>query len=72
MEDAVAARTRAEAAATLDQQLDELRRWQQVTLGRESRILTIKQEVNSLLAELGQPPRYSSAADAEAEKRALP
>jgi PAS domain S-box-containing protein len=73
MEDALAARARAEAAAaTLDKQLDELRRWQQVTLGREGRILTMKQEVNSLLAELGQPLRYSSAADAEAEKRALP
>ncbi len=73
MEDAVAARARAEAAAaTLDQQLVELRRWQQVTLGREGRILAVKQEVNSLLAELGQPPRYTSTVDAEAEQRALP
>ena len=69
MEDSVAARTRAEAAAaTLDNQIDELRRWQQLTLGREDRILTMKQEVNSLLAELGQPPRYASAVDAETEK----
>ena len=69
MADAVAARCQAEAmTSTLDKQLDELRRWQQVTLGREGRVLAMKQEVNSLLAELGQPPRYPSAAEAEPEK----
>ena len=69
MEDAIAARIRAEAmAATQEKQLDELNRWQQVMLGREGRIRAIKQEVNSLLAELGQPPRYASAVDAETEK----
>ena len=69
MEEAVSARTRAEAmTATLAKQLDELHRWQQLTLGREGRILAMKQEVNSLLAELGQPPRYASAADAETQK----
>ena len=67
MEDAVAARRQAESMTeTLTEQLDELRRWQQVTLGREGRVLTMKKEVNSLLAELGQPPRYPSAVDAEA------
>jgi PAS domain S-box-containing protein len=44
-------------------QLDELRRWQQVMLGREERILAMKREVNALLAEQGQPPRYPSALD---------
>jgi PAS domain S-box-containing protein len=69
MADAVAARGQAEVmAATLDKQLNELRRWQQVTLGREGRVLAMKKEVNSLLAELGQPPRYPSAMEAEAEK----
>ena len=69
MQDAVTARTRAEAmTATLEEKLDELHRWQQVTLGREGRVLVMKQEVNSLLAELGQPPRYASAADAETQK----
>ena len=73
MEASVAARRRSESAnETLDKQLDELRRWQQVTLGREGRILTMKQEVNSLLAELGQPPRYSSLTDSEAAKPTLP
>jgi PAS domain S-box-containing protein len=68
MEDAVAARTRAEAmTAMLEKQLDELRRWQQVTLGREGRVMAMKKEVNELLAERGQPPRYPSAVGAEPE-----
>lgn len=43
----------------LQEQLDELRRWQQTMLGRESRIISIKQEVNELLARSGQSPRYA-------------
>jgi len=53
-----AVRTRAEAQ--LAEQLDELRRWHAVTLGRETRILDLKREVNELLAQTGQPPRYPS------------
>jgi len=45
----------------LADQIAELRRWQEATLGREMRILELKREVNALLAERGQPPRYSSA-----------
>ncbi len=61
MEDAIAARKQAEAmAATLAGQVDELRRWQQAMLGREDRIISVKQEVNELLAQLDQPPRYTS------------
>ncbi len=44
-------------------QLDELRRWHSATLGRETRVLELKREVNLLLAELGRPARYASAAD---------
>ncbi len=51
---------RKEAEAQLQQQLDELRRWHQATLGREERILELKGEVNGLLARLGQAPRYTS------------
>jgi PAS domain S-box-containing protein len=51
------------AEARLTEQLDELRRWQQVMLGREERILAMKQEVNALLAEQGRPARYQSAQD---------
>jgi len=69
MEDAVAAQHRAEkAGAALDEQLDELRRWQQLTLGREGRILSVKKEVNDLLVEYGRPPRYPGAMDGEAKK----
>lgn len=45
----------------LTAQVEELRRWQDATLGREMRILELKREVNALLAKLGQPPNYSSA-----------
>lgn len=48
------------AGARLARQLDELRRWQAVTLGRETRILGLKREVNELLARSGLPPRYDS------------
>jgi len=69
MEDAVAARQQAERlGATLTEQLDELSRWQQVTLNRESRILSVKKEINDLLAERGLPPRYPSTFDEGAEK----
>jgi PAS domain S-box-containing protein len=44
-------------------QLGELRRWHEAMLGRESRILELKGEINTLLAELGRPPRYRSVAD---------
>lgn len=48
----------------LREQVEELRRWQDATLGRESRILELKHEVNELLARSGQPPRYASAEEA--------
>jgi GAF domain-containing protein len=46
-------------------QLEELRRWQQLTLGREGRVLSLKREVNGLLARLGEPPRYGSVSGEE-------
>ena len=55
----IAARQQAEAQ--LNTQLNELRRWHRATLGREKRILDLKREVNELLAQAGQPPRYPSA-----------
>jgi len=51
----------------LDEQLAELRRWQQVMLGRETRILDLKREVNQLLEQAGQPPRYTSTEDVPGE-----
>jgi PAS domain S-box-containing protein len=50
-----------QAEAQLAEQLDELRRWHAATLGREARVLDLKLEVNELLAQAGQPPRYPSA-----------
>jgi PAS domain S-box-containing protein len=55
----ITARKRAEAK--IAEQLDELRRWHQATMGREDRILELKGEVNKLLADAGKPPRYPSA-----------
>ncbi|RQW77746.1 MAG: PAS domain S-box protein, partial [Methylococcus sp.] len=49
----------------LHEQLDELQRWQQAMLGRESRIISIKQEVNELLVRSGQPPRYAAQLPAQ-------
>lgn len=48
------------AEERLHTQLDELRRWQQVMLGREGRVLELKREINALHARLGEPPRYLS------------
>jgi PAS domain S-box-containing protein len=41
------------------EQLDELRRWQDVMLEREGRIQELKAEVNDLLARRGEPLRYA-------------
>lgn len=40
---------------------EELRRFNAILLDREMRILEVKHEVNELLSQLGQPPRYLSA-----------
>jgi PAS domain S-box-containing protein len=54
------------AQMQLHEQLDELRRWHEATLGREMRVMELKHEVNELLGQAGQPPRYPSA-EASAE-----
>lgn len=54
-------RKRAEEKTT--QQLTELQRWYEATLGREERVMELKCEVNELLAELGRPSRYASVAE---------
>lgn len=51
------------AEEQLSAQLDELRRWNLATLGRENRIRDLKNEINDLLEKLGQPPKYSSVKD---------
>ncbi len=47
------------AEKRIQDQLDELRRWQTVTIGREDRVLQLKREVNELLVRLGEAPRYA-------------
>jgi PAS domain S-box-containing protein len=50
------------AELTLQDKLSELQRWHDVTLGRETRVLELKREVNELLIAGGKPPRYASIA----------
>jgi PAS domain-containing protein len=47
------------AEGQLREQLNELKRWQSLMLGREERVLELKREVNALLTEEGKPPRYA-------------
>lgn len=49
------------------EQFNELRRWREATIGREMRTLELKHEVNKLLQQSGQPPRYPSAEEPDAE-----
>ena len=59
---------RKQAEKEIRAQLDELRRWQSVTMGRENRVLELKREVNELHKRLGEPVQYATqsvARDAE-------
>jgi len=52
---------RKQAESQLNEQIAELQRWHKATLGRETRILDLKREVNELLGQAGQRQRYPSA-----------
>ncbi|MRS03200.1 PAS domain S-box protein, partial [bacterium] len=52
---------RKQAELKVNEQLEELKRWYEVTLNRESRIMELKHEVNQLLIEEQKPIRYPSA-----------
>jgi PAS domain S-box-containing protein len=52
---------RKRAKSKLVEQVEELRRWHDATLGREMRTLELKREVNEMLGQAGQPRRYPSA-----------
>ena len=56
---------RKQVEAVLAEQLDELRRWQVATLGREGRVAELKHEVNALAARLGIPLPYATPEDLE-------
>ena len=49
------------AEQKINEQLDELRRWYSAMLGREERTMELKKEVNELLAQAGQPLRYTES-----------
>ncbi len=51
---------RKQAEQKIRTQLDELRRWQSVTMGRENRVLELKREVNELHKRLGEPVQYAT------------
>ncbi|PKN98967.1 MAG: hypothetical protein CVU43_15620 [Chloroflexi bacterium HGW-Chloroflexi-5] len=55
------------AEEQLSAQLDELRRWNLATLGRENRIRELKMEINKLLVEIGREPIYQSVVDDDHE-----
>lgn len=55
------------AEEQLSSQLDELRRWNMATLGRENRIRELKMEINKLLVENGRPPLYQSVMEDDHE-----
>lgn len=59
---------RKHAELVLQEQVDELNRWQKAMLGREDRIISMKQEVNELLARAGLPPRYAQHLPAQADE----
>ena len=58
-------RDQVEAERAMQQQLDELRRWQAGAIGREERILELKAEINDLLQGAGKPTRYASVDQAK-------
>jgi len=56
---------RKRAESVLQEQLDELQRWRQAMIGREERIMSMKQEINELLVRSGQPKRYADQLPAD-------
>ena len=49
---------RKQAEELLRQKYEELERFNRLTIDRELRMIELKKEVNTLLKEVGQPPRY--------------
>lgn len=50
---------RKRAEEKIKAQLNELKKWQATTIGREERIIEMKREVNELLGQLGLPKKYN-------------
>jgi PAS domain S-box-containing protein len=52
---------RKNAEKKINDQLEELQRWYEVTIDREQRSIELKKEINHLLLELGKTPKYPIA-----------
>jgi hypothetical protein len=50
------------AEEKMAKQIEELQRWHEATLGRETRVIELKHEVNELLAKAGEKKRYGEEA----------
>jgi hypothetical protein len=50
---------RKQAEAQIKQHLSELEAFNRVAVGRELRMVELKQEINELCIAAGQPPRYN-------------
>lgn len=46
--------------AELQNKIEELQQWKNITLGREDRVVELKKEVNILLKQLGKSEKYKS------------
>ena len=55
-------------AEQLGASLEELTRFNKAMVGRELRMVELKQEINALCAQLGQPPRYACQPETEPPK----
>jgi PAS domain S-box-containing protein len=54
---------KAAAFEALQQEKDELKRWQRLTVGRELKMIELKKEINALLKQAGRPEAYTIVAE---------
>jgi hypothetical protein len=54
---------KAAAFEALQQEKDELKRWQSLTVGRELKMIELKKEINALLKQAGRPEAYTIVAE---------
>jgi len=54
---------RQQIEAALRERMDELTRFNNAAVGRESRMVELKREVNDLLSRLGEPSRYGTPSE---------
>ena len=59
---------RKQADDLMREQMDELQRFNTAAVGRETRMIELKKEINDLLGRLHEKPRYAPANEAEDQK----